>query len=54
MPRKSRLRSSRGTVWQCPRCNQRVILFVRIEIPPTCSNRAVHSQSTINMEELQK
>ena len=54
MSKNSRSRSDRGTVWRCPRCNQRVTLFVRVAIPPTCNNRSAHSQSTINMEEIQK
>lgn len=51
MPRKSPRSSKRGTKWKCPRCNRQLLLFVEVEIPPTCRNSSVHSTTTINMKE---
>jgi hypothetical protein len=41
----------RGKAWQCPLCKSGVVLYVDVEIPPTCRNSSVHSTKTINMKE---
>lgn len=52
MSRNSLQRHRRsGKTWQCPLCKSSVVLYVNVEIPPTCRNSSVHSTKTINMKE---
>ncbi|MEY4400253.1 MAG: hypothetical protein RL072_118 [Actinomycetota bacterium] len=40
--------------WQCPECDNRVTLHVRVQHAPICNNKARHSRRHIDMKQQQK
>jgi len=36
--------------WYCPKCGERVALYVRTSVPPLCANKETHSTQTIEMK----
>ncbi|MFM8994361.1 MAG: hypothetical protein ACKOJG_09250 [Actinomycetota bacterium] len=41
-------------IWQCPECDNRIILHVRVQHAPICHNKAAHSRRRIDMQRQRK
>jgi len=36
--------------WNCPKCNNSIVLHVQVEVPPVCHNKSAHTSTTYEME----
>lgn len=36
--------------WNCPKCDNRIVLHVHVETPPVCHNKAAHTSKPQEME----
>lgn len=45
---------STNSKWKCPECGQKLTLFVKPSVPPTCSNKDAHAKKTVAMEQTKR
>jgi len=43
-----------ATKWVCPSCGEGVTIFINLEYPPICRNKASHSSKGIEMQKIQE
>jgi len=39
----------RNDIWRCPQCDNEIILHIRVNEPPLCSNKKAHSRKSHSM-----